>query len=115
MEANLRQLEKIKKILFTDAQIESGNLEIPSRESLLSIDPTDLTVRQANILRLHDTGINIDGAQIKTEFGAMLQETFPFQKNTGGEAHKSSPSVNAVNKLNGIVNKLKKNRFYSGI
>tara|TARA_A100000172_G_scaffold63073_1_gene42440 strand:- start:9324 stop:11729 length:2406 start_codon:yes stop_codon:yes gene_type:complete len=114
MEANLKQLEKIKKILFTDAQIESGNLEIPSRESLLSIDPNDLTVRQSNILRLHDTGINIDGAQIKTEFGAMLQEAFPFQKDTKGMAHKSSPSVIAVNKLNGIVNKLKKTGFTQG-
>lgn len=84
--STLKDLEKLKTILFTDDQIASENFSLPDRETLLSKDPKSLTVRESNILRLYDTGISMDGAQIKQPFGMMLQEKFPFQEDTGGSA-----------------------------
>ena len=112
--STLKDLEKLKTILFTDDQIASENFSLPDRETLLSKDPKSLTVRESNILRLYDTGISMDGAQIKQPFGMMLQEKFPFQEDTGGEAHKSSPTPSAVNNLSPIEKNLKQAGFEKG-
>ena len=111
----LNELEKLKEVLFTADQIASEDFSIPSREALLAKDPKDLTIREGNILRLYDTGINVDGAQIKEPLGKKLQELFPYQPDTGGEAHKASPSVQRVNALRGLENKLTKSGFTKGL
>ena len=111
----LNELEKLKEVLFTADQIASEDFPIPSREALLAKDPKDLTIREGNILRLYDTGINVDGAQIKEPLGKKLQELFPYQPDTGGEAHKASPSVQRVNALRGLENKLTKSGFTKGL
>tara|TARA_Y100001938_G_C8080450_1_gene428713 strand:- start:44 stop:2398 length:2355 start_codon:yes stop_codon:yes gene_type:complete len=112
--STLKDLEKLKTILFTDDQIASENFSLPDRETLLSKDPKSLTVRESNILRLYDTGISLDGAQEKQPFGMMLQEKFPFQEDTGGEAHKSSPSPKSINNLAPIEKNLKQAGFEKG-
>ena len=114
------ELEKAKEIFFTDAQRAGRNIEdlpIPSQAELLAKDPKLLTLREANILRYYDTGLNLSevGQDKLSLWGAKLQKQFPYQKTTGGMAHKSSPQLNTVYKLQTMGNSLKKAGFEKGI